>query len=163
MSNEYAKAGSELLEDYARASRKSDTDAVAGSRASEAFVICKAEEIQNVFHEREEVLAYWRNNESLHETVSLQFDDGNARRPGDDLLLADAHMRRDIRFADDARQADGSPFAQRGQAMGGDNDIVVLIRQRDDEARLVGWIETPDAAITYLRSLCLSSADARQV
>ena len=55
-----------LLEDYARARRNGDTDTIAGHWDAQAFVIYKAEEKQPVFHDWEEVLAYWRNNEGLH-------------------------------------------------------------------------------------------------
>lgn len=71
--------------------------------------------------------------------------------PGLSLLLFE--MRWDIRFAAAARNPDGSPFASRGKAMGGDNHVAAIVADTGAGPRFRSWIEAPDAPINYLRRL----------
>lgn len=147
-----------LLDAYAQSWATNDPEQIAAHWAPERFVLYKAEEVSRVFHDWEEVCAYWRQNEGLHERIRLQFSDtrGSELAPG--LRIASTRMRWDIQFAADACTAEGLPFPHRGQSMGGDNHVIILLCQVDVDWRLCGWSETPDAAITYLRSLYFKQA-----
>jgi len=152
-----------LLDVYAGAWRSNDTGQIAEHWAPDAFLFYKAEEVRRFFTRWEDVLAYWRQNERLHERVELRFSEAGVSGLSDHAQVAHVRMRWDIRFARNARNADGSPFAHRGEAMGGDNHVVVFLHGRPETWKLSGWVETPDAALTYMRSLYLAAADPDRV
>lgn len=152
-----------LLEAYGDAWRRNAADAIAAHWAPECFLAYKAEEVEHYFHRWEEVLAYWRGNEALHEAVSLRFTDPVTRPLPGDLRLLVMRMRWDIRFAADARLPDGAAFAHRGRAMGGANHVLALLREDGDELRFCAWSETPDAALTTLRNLYFERADTSRL
>ena len=133
-------------------------DAIAAHWDCGQFLFYKAEEVERVFAVFEEVRDYWNANEGLHDRVRLQFSDPQVRESGD-LVIATVHMRWNIRFSVDATLPDGSAFLHRGRTMGGDNHVVVFLGTLDDGWKLRGWIETPDAAITYMRNLYFRNAD----
>jgi hypothetical protein len=43
--------------------------------------------------------------------------------------------------------------------MGGSNHVVLFLGHVSGAWKLCGWSETPDAAITYMRSLYFANAD----
>ncbi|MEJ2534744.1 MAG: hypothetical protein P8008_04590, partial [Gammaproteobacteria bacterium] len=114
---------------------------------------------ERFFHRWEDVLAYWRGNEALHETVSLRFAEPLTRPLAGDLQLLVMRMRWAILFAADARLPDGAVFPHRGRAVGGENHVLALLCEDGDALRLCAWSETPDAALTTLRNLYFARAD----
>jgi hypothetical protein len=156
------EAAEELLERYAAAWASNRTDRIAGCWDAQGFLFYKAEEVTAFFRRWPEVLDYWRHNEALHERVVLRFADAQILDLGDDLAALLVRMRWDIRFAADAALPDGSAFAHRGVAMGGDNHVLALLGAAAEEPHgwlFRGWSETPDAPITYFRSLYQRQAD----
>ena len=154
-----ADAVLDLLGSYADAWRANQVDDIAGHWAPERFLFYKAEEIPHFFHAWKDVLGYWKHNEALHEVISLRFCEPQPKALADDLVVADVAMRWDIRFVDDATLPDGSAFPHRGECMGGSNHVVVFLYRSDSDWKLCGWSETPNAAITYMRSLYFANAD----
>jgi hypothetical protein len=150
----------EWLQRYAAAWRENRVDAIAAQWDRDAFLFYKAEESLDYFHHWDQLEAYWRQNERLHDRVVLRFCDPVSKPIADDLLMVAVKMRWDIRFAADARLPDGSPFMHRGRSMGGDNHVLIMLRDGRPDQRLVAWCETPDAPITYLRELYFKQADA---
>lgn len=148
-----------LLTDYAAAWQRNDAEQIADFWAPDRFLFYKAEEVEAFFHRWDEVMEYWRNNESLHQAIALRFTQPSVKGLADGLAVASVRMRWDIRFAEDARLPDGAAFAHRGQAMGGHNHVLVMLCATTESWRLCGWSETPDAAITYLRRLYMAGAD----
>ena len=154
-----ADAVLDLLENYADAWRANRGDEIAGHWAPERFILYKAEEIPHFFHAWDDVLAYWKHNEGLHDTIVLRFCEAAPKPLADNLVVADVAMRWDIRFAADATLPDGSAFPHRGECMGGSNHVMVFLCRTAGDWKLCGWSETPDAAITYMRSLYFANAD----
>jgi hypothetical protein len=155
-------AAQDLFQDYAAAWRGNAAGDIAAAWDSDRFVLYKAEEVPHFFLNWQQVLEYWRQNERLHERVVLRFSELRPVPLSERLSLVLARMRWDIRFAPDAVLADGSAFSHRGQAMGGDNHVLAILGARRDSPgswRLRGWSETPDAPISYIRSLYLAQAD----
>ena len=150
-----------MLQDYAAAWRSNRTTEISRFWDADAFLFYKAEEESTFFAEWDDVVTYWQNNERLHERVELKFSDVQCKNCGDNLLSAAVKMRWDIRFAADATLPDGQPFMHRGQAMGGDNHVFLLIRGAGETLRLLAWSETPDAPLTYIRSLYFKDADPK--
>jgi hypothetical protein len=148
-----------LLEAYGGAWARNEADAIAAHWAPERFLAYKAEEVERYFHRWEEVLTYWRGNEALHEAVSLRFTEPVTRPLAGDLRLLVMRMRWDIRFAADARLPDGAAFPHRGRAMGGENHVLALLCEDGGALRFCAWSETPDAALTTLRTLYFDRAD----
>lgn len=132
-----------LLAAYADAWADGRTEAIAAHWAPEHFRFYKAEEIATPFADWAAVMAYWRNNEAMHETVRLALTDAREMTLTEGWSLILAAMRWDIRFRPDA------PAPLAGTAMGGDNHVLALVH-RD---KLAGWCEAPDAPISYLRQL----------
>ena len=149
----------QLLADYADAWRSNDAGRIAGHWNPSRFLFYKAEEVQAFMHDWEDVLSYWRQNENLHDAISLRFSEATCVPVGGDTVAVTVDMRWDLRFADDATTSDGAAFPHRGLAMGGDNHVLVMMGRVEDGWRIRGWSETPDAAITYLRSLYFRHAD----
>ena len=147
------------LAEYARAWRVNLAEDIAAHWHARRFVFYKAEEVERMMTDWDQVLAYWRGNEALHEAVVLRFEDVAARPLGESICAASARMRWDIRFADDARMPDGSAFAHRGRAMGGENHVALLLAREGGETGLVGWVEAPDAPLTWLRRRYFEAAD----
>jgi len=152
-----------LLEHYSAAWNALKTEGIARCWNPNRFIFYKAEEIGHFFRGWQQVKEYWRNNEAIHQAVSLQFDEIETVSLGSELAVATTRMRWDIRFADDAKLPDGSAFPHRGQAMGGDNHVVVFFCPDEPGWKICGWSETPDAPITYMRSLYLRMADTNRV
>jgi hypothetical protein len=142
-----------FFETYAQAWRRNNTPGLIAHWDAPHFAYYKAEEISQVFLSFDEVEAYFAQNESLHETVALQFLDVQPLAIAPDLWMIITPMRWDIRFAQDARTSDGLPFRHRGRAMGGDNHVLALIALTPKGLKLRGWGETPDAAITTMTQL----------
>jgi len=148
-----------LLGRYSDAWLANDTAALAACWDPGAFIFYKAEEVESFFHDWSDVLDYWQHNERLHDKVVLRFSGIETQPLAAGLAIANLRMRWDIRFAAVGTLPDGAAFPHRGKAMGGDNNVVALFGSRDGDWRLRGWVETPDAAITYLRSLYIANAD----
>lgn len=149
----------EWLERYAAAWRSNHSDEIIGHWDPEAFLFYKAEEEPEFFDQWSGLERYWRQNECLHERVILRFSDPMVKTAGPGLLVATVNMRWDIRFADDARLANGQSFMHRGKAMGGENHVLLMLRETPAGFRLVAWSETPDAPLSYLRNLYFNQAD----
>lgn len=154
-----ADAVLDLLEDYAHAWRINEQEAIAGHWAPERFLFYKAEEIPHFFHAWDDVVAYWGHNEGLHDTIVLRFREPEPKGLAEDLVVADVGMRWDIRFADNATLPDGAAFPHRGECMGGNNHVVVFLCGTPNGWKICGWSETPNAAISYMRSLYFANAD----
>ena len=76
---------------------------------------------------------------------------------GEDRIMVGMKMRWDIKFADDAKQMDGSAFTWAGQTMGGDNHVAATLKKVDGDWRLTSWVEAPDAPILYIADLYLKN------
>ena len=159
MQNLTSEKALDLLDAYARAWRRNDTREIASHWDSDNFLFYKAEEVQAFMHDWEDVLSYWRQNENLHDAISLRFSEATCVPAGGDTVAVTVDMRWDIRFAADASTADGAAFPHRGRTMGGDNHVLIMMGPVEGEWKIRGWSETPDAAITYLRSLYFHHAD----
>jgi hypothetical protein len=148
----------ERLSGYARAWRDNDAQALEAfwDKADER-PFYKPEEFDEVMSGWDAVRKYWQHNEQFHERVDLNFADIQTKPLGDDWVMAVFRMRWDILFSADARLPDGSPFQWRGQAMGGDDHVVTLWRQRVRTWYLCTWIEVPMAPISYIANLYLKN------
>lgn len=118
----------------------------------------KAEEIDEIMTDWDQLRAYWHHNESFNETNDLSFSDFRSQLVGADRLLVGMRMRWDIKFADDARLIDGSAFSWAGQKMGGENHVVALLKKTSDELKLTAWVEAPNAPILYMADLYMKNA-----
>ena len=148
-----------LLTDYADAWRENSPEALEAFWSARDFFAYKAEEVPEVLRRWPDVRAYWEHNARLHEAIVLDLSDVHAVQIAPGHIIGTARMRWDIRFAEDARTADGAAFPHRGLAMGGDNHIVALAVDTEAGLRLTGWIEAPDAPLSYMRSLYLGNAN----
>lgn len=117
----------------------------------------KAEEIPQIMTDWDSVRAYWQHNEGFNEVNELSFADLVTQPLGESRLMAGLKMRWDIKFADDARQIDGSPFTWAGQTMGGNNHVAACLVRVGDDWRLTSWVEAPDAPILYMADLYLKN------
>ena len=118
----------------------------------------KAEEIPNYFHRFDDIKNYWRNNERAHEKIQLKFTNTATKELGHDQAIAFVHMRWDIKFAPPSA-AEGPAAQHAGKAMGGENHVLAMLRRTTAGLRLIGWSETPDAPISYMRRLYEWAAD----
>jgi len=113
----------------------------------------KAEEIGHIITDWDELRSYWRHNEGFNEVNELSYSDFVSRPAGEDRLLLGMRMRWDIRFADDARNIDGSGFAWAGQVMGGENHVAACLNRCDGSWKFSAWVEAPDAPLLYMADL----------
>jgi len=143
-----------LLERYTAAWAGIVTGPIASCWVPERFSFYKAEEVPRFFTAWDEVEAYWRANEALHEAVRLDFS--GVRDLG--FGLAVARMDWFIRFRASA-QVGGAPFRHAGKAMAGWNHVLLRAEETGHGLRLTGWSETPDAAPLYLTELYYRAAD----
>jgi hypothetical protein len=149
-----------LLDDYARSWSGKRAAEIAGHWDPARFIFYKAEEVDVFFQDWDQLMDYWKNNEALHDSISLRFSDLHLKPLAEGLAVASVRMRWDIRFAENARLPDGSAFQHRGKAMGGDNHVVVFFCGGGERWKICGWSETPDAAIAYVRSLYFKNFDS---
>jgi hypothetical protein len=145
---------------YADAWRLNSAAALVPHWSTGNFAYYKAEEVRRFFTDWADVLAYWAQNEGLHDDIRLQLSGFQHIPLEDNRRMVAADMQWDIRFSADARLADGTPFHHRGRSMGGCNRVLAMLVKDSDGWKLVGWSETPDAAITYLTDLYYRSASA---
>ena len=141
------------LERYAQAWRLNSAAALAEFWSPGAFAYYKAEEVRSFYTEWSEVLAYWDQNEGLHDDIRLRLSQHKHIELSAERRMVAVDMNWDIRFRTDAALADGTPFHHRSKAMGGFNRVLVMLLLDDGDWKLVGWSETPDAAITYLTDM----------
>ncbi len=141
------------LRRYADAWRRNRADALVEFWAAEQFAFYKAEEVRHFFTDWPDVLAYWSQNEGLHDDIRLRLSELKHIALTPDRHMVAMAMNWDIRFAEDATLASGMPFHHRGRAMGGFNHVLAMLVRADDGWKLTGWSETPDAAITYLTDM----------
>ncbi len=143
-----------LLATYAEAWSRNDPEALAACwDESEPYPFYKAEEVDHFLRSHADILAYWQHNQRFHHAVRLVFSALDVQELAPNIALVILQMRWDIRFAADAKTEDGAPFPSAGKAMGGDNHVLVMVRERGDDVRIIGWSETPDAPISYMRKL----------
>jgi hypothetical protein len=145
---------------YADAWRLNSAVALVDHWSPEQFAYYKAEEVRGFFTEWADVLAYWVQNEGLHDDIRLQLSNIKHIALAPDRRMVAMDMNWDIRFALEAKLADGRPFHHRGKAMGGFNRVLAMLTLSQKRWKLVGWSETPDAAITYLTDLYYRTAAA---
>ena len=138
---------SALLDATATAWAAVSADAIVKLWDRDAFRYYKAEEIAHFFHAWDDVVAYWRNNDTMHEAIRLEFTKVNEMPLDGHLRLVTFAMRWDIRFSG------GAPSGLAHCAMGGDNHVLALVAQTDAGLRWAGWSETPDAAAIYVRRM----------
>jgi hypothetical protein len=143
----------EVFHRYALAWQRNDAELILSQWDPEAFRFYKAEEIDHFFLMWPHVAAYFRHNEQFHEAVQLQFLNIDFVPASVDLVIGIVRMRWDIQFAKQAKLPDGSLFSHRGQAMGGDDHVLTMLRRAGPAWKLVGWSETPDAPISYMTRL----------
>lgn len=117
----------------------------------------KAEEIDEIMTDWEQLRSYWRHNEGFNETNELSFSDFRSQPAGADRLLVGMRMRWDIKFSETAKLMDGSAFAWAGQKMGGDNHVIALLQETPEGLKLTAWIEAPNAPINYIADLYLKN------
>lgn len=144
------------LRGYAEAWRNNDPQALESfwDKADEQ-PFYKPEEFDELLSGWDAVRDYWRHNQQFHERVDLRFSDLQTKPLGEDWAMAVFRMRWDILFSKHARLPDGSGFQWRGEAMGGDDHVVTLWRQRARTWYLSAWIEAPMAPISYIGKLYL--------
>ena len=143
-----------FFESYAAAWAANDSDRIASHwDADDPNPFYKAEEVPDYFHDLDEIKAYWKQNERFHDAIRLRFSEMKTRPLPDGYLMVFLRMRWDIRFATDAQRDDGTSFAHAGKSMGGENHVLALVHQKNTRLALVGWSETPDAPISYMRRL----------
>jgi hypothetical protein len=148
------------LKDYAEAWRQNQAAALPAFWDAARFAFYKAEEVSRFFTAFDEAFAYWQQNEGLHDAIRLRLGDIQVVPLADGLAMAMFEMAWDIRFAAQARLANGQDFHHRGKAMGGFNHVLAMLRHSDAGWKLIGWSETPDAAITYMTQLYYRTAAA---
>ena len=117
----------------------------------------KAEEIDAIMTDWDQLRAYWRHNEGFNEAIDLNFSDLCSQSAGADRHLIGIRLRWDIRFAADAKLMDGSPFSWAGRSMGGTNHVIAMLRTDCDDPKLTAWIEAPNAPITYMAELYMKN------
>lgn len=117
----------------------------------------KAEEIDEIITDWDQLRAYWRHNEGFNEAIELSFEGIKAQPAGAGRQLVGIRMHWDIKFATDARTMDGAPFSWAGQSMGGSNHVVAMLADLPDGPKLAAWIEAPNAPITYMAQLYKNS------
>jgi hypothetical protein len=142
-----------LLQGYSAAWATNQTNPIAALWWPERFRFYKAEEALHYFTRWEDLLAYWRGNEGLHELVDLRFGEFLHFPLSQDEYLSIAKMDWRIEFRAEAQTPDGAPFRHRGRAMAGFNHVLMLLRRQQEEWRFTGWSETPDAPPVYLTEL----------
>ena len=143
---------------YADSWRLNSARALEAHWAPEHFAYYKAEEIRSFLTEWNDVLAYWAQNEGLHDDIRLKLSEMKHIELAPERRMVAMDMNWDIRFASDAHLADGMPFHHRGKAMGGFNRVLCMLVLTGGAWKLVGWSETPDAAITYLTDMYYRTA-----
>ena len=148
----------EFLSSYGAAWAANDVGRLASHWLPDAFAYYKAEEIDHYLRTWDEVTEYFDHNARVNERVRLQFGDYSLIELTPELHMAAVPMRWDIRFSRNARTMDGAPFAHRGKAMGGDNHVLILLRDTASGPKLVGWSETPDAPVSYVARLYVKNA-----
>jgi hypothetical protein len=117
----------------------------------------KAEEIEHIMTSWDDVRAYWRHNEAFNSINELSFRDVQSHALSTEIQLVGMRMRWDIRFAQDAKEIDGSAFAWAGKAMGGDNHVMAILKNTDSGLKLNAWVEAPDAPILYMAQLYMQN------
>ena len=117
----------------------------------------KAEEIDGIFTDWNELSAYWKHNEGFNDSIELSFSKFQSQSAGTDRRLVGMRMRWDIKFSKDAKLMDGSAFAWAGQTMGGDNHVIALLKEIFGSLKLTAWIEAPNAPINYIADLYLKN------
>ncbi len=136
-----------LLDATAEAWQAVSADAIIALWDPSAFRYYKAEEVDDFFHAWDDVVAYWRANDTMHQAIRLEFSNVVQVPLGGPMQLATFAMRWDIRFS-----AAAPPTLAR-RAMGGDNHVLALVVPTDAGLRWAGWSETPDAASIYVRRM----------
>ena len=145
---------SAFFEGYFDAWRRNEAAAIENHWATdEPAPFYKAEEIDEVFSDWESLRAYWRHNEGFNERIELSGSDVKAQPCGADRFLCALKMRWDIEFSQNARTITGQPFSWAGQAMGGNNHVISMLKRDADALKLMAWIEAPNAPITYMAEL----------
>lgn len=148
------------LKDYADAWLLNSAAALGPHWDQPHFAFYKAEEVTRFFTDFSDVAAYWQQNEGLHDAIRLQLSNIVPIAISDDLAMAAFDMVWDIRFSANAKLATGMDFHHRGKSMGGFNHVLAMLRRGAEGWKLIGWSETPDAAITYLTQLYYRTASA---
>lgn len=146
------------LSDYADAWRLNQAAALPPFWDAGHFAFYKAEEVTRFFTSLDETIAYWHQNQGLHDDIRLRLGPITLAPVADGIAMAMFDMAWDIRFAAQAKLASGQDFHHRGKAMGGFNHVLAMLRRGVAGWRLIGWSETPDAAITYMTQLYYRSA-----
>lgn len=140
-----------LLSDYGDAWAANDPEKIASYWDAESPThFYKAEEVDDFLMSMASIRDYWNHNEQFHEAVRLAFSDVQTQPLADGVTLVIIRMRWDIRFAQDARNPDGTGFLSAGKAMGGDNQVLAIVRETARGPRFIGWSETPDAPVKYV-------------
>jgi len=143
---------------YADAWRLNSAAALVAHWSQADFAYYKAEEIRSFYTAWDDVLAYWAQNEGLHDDIRLQLSNLKHIALGPERRMVAMDMNWDIRFAADAKLANGMPFHHRSKAMGGHNHVLAMLVRNEGAWKLAGWSETPDAAITYLTDMYYRTA-----
>ena len=118
------------------------------------FRYYKAEEFREVNTSWADTLAYWQGNEQMHQKVSLSFAKVTDLGVPGPLRLVWADMDWAITFADDARDAQGTLLRHAGKSMAGWCHVLsAWERDGNEDWRLTGWLEAPDAPPVYLTDL----------
>lgn len=147
-----------FLDSYRQAWSENRAELIASFWATdEPAPFYKAEEIDAIITDWDQLRAYWQHNEGFNEAIQLTFSDIKTQAAGADRQLMGMRMRWDIKFAADATLMDGSPFSWAGKSMGGTNHVIALLKDTDDGPRLTAWIEAPNAPISYIAELYLQN------
>lgn len=141
------------LASYSQAWRANDVAALLGHWAEPEFRFYKAEEAERFFTRFADVAAYFRGNAELIEVMDVGLALVELVPCDAEMVFAIVQLQWNVRFACDARLPDGSPYAHRGKAMGGDNHVLALLTRTPAGWRFAGWSETPDAPLSYISRL----------
>ncbi len=154
----YMQAIEEFFEQYRKAWRTNSADQIKSFwDMEESGPFYKAEEIDGIFTDWDELTAYWQHNEDFNDMIELSFSEYKSQVAGAGRRLVGMRMRWDIKFAKDAKLMDGSGFAWAGQTMGGDNHVIALLKEMSGNWKLTAWIEAPNAPINYIAGLYLKN------
>ena len=119
----------------------------------------KAEENAEFFHNLDEIKKYWVHNEGFHDEVCQKYSNISFKSLPGNYAIVFLRMHWYISFAENTRTLDGAAFAYAGKSMGGENQVLLLIRETDAGLKIAGWSEIPNSPISYMGQLYEWAAD----
>ncbi|MEO1485500.1 MAG: hypothetical protein AAFU57_07135 [Bacteroidota bacterium] len=112
----------------------------------------KAEEILEYYHDLDTIKAYWEHNHQYIESIRLKFFDIRFKPLPGGYGIAFAKMNWYTKFVSHQKQ-ETAISNHVNKEMGGDNHVLALVKDTPAGLKFVGWNETPDAPLTYMKRL----------